>query len=114
MEYSEEAIEKILADWKSEGYTDTIVIDHGMFYATETKEYFPVSKAREDNRVHFYDENMSGPAWSMHAITLHDRCKGIILLGGGMYAPWELTSEMRTAFAISPYYETHSLLSQFI
>ena len=98
MEYSEELIATFLQDWKSKGYTDTIIIDHGLLLALNQEQYFPVSLMKEDNRVNIYDENLSGSAWSMHALTLNNHCKGILILGGEIYNPWELTQEIRDAF----------------
>ena len=98
MEYSEDLIADLLQDWKSKGYTDTIIIDHGFLYALNEKEYFALSMMKENNRVNIHDENLSGSAWSMHALTLNNSCKGILILGGEIYNPWELTQEIRDAF----------------
>ena|SRR5215510_5460070 len=98
MEYSEELISNLLQELRSKGYTDTVIIDHGMLFAINQSEYYPLSSMKEDKRVNIYDEFMSGSAWSMHAITLNNSCKGILILGGDIYNPWELTSEIRDAF----------------
>ena len=98
MEYSEDLVAKLLQEWKDQGYTDTIVVDHGLLLALNRKEYFPASMAHEDVRVNFYDEHLSGSAWSIHAVTLNETCKGILVLGGDIYNPWELTQEIRKAF----------------
>jgi hypothetical protein len=98
MEYSEELIADLLQDWKSKGYTDTIIIDHGFLFAVNLQKYFPLSMMKEDNRVNIYDEYLSGSAWSMHALTLGNSCKGILILGGEIYNPWELTQEIIDAF----------------
>ena len=98
MEYSEELISNILQEWKYQGYTDTIIIEHGFLYALNEKEYFTLSTIKEDNRANIYDEYLSGSAWSMHALTLNETCKGILILGGEIYNPWELTPEIREAF----------------
>ena len=98
MEYSEELIADLLQEWKGKGYTDTIIIDHGLLYAVNKKEYFPLTMVKEDSRVNFYDEHLSGSEWSMHALTLNNSCKGILILGGEIYNPWELTDEIRLAF----------------
>ena len=98
MEYSEDLIADLLKEWKIQGYTDTIIIDHGLLFALNERKYFAATMMKEDNRVNIYDENLSGSAWSMHAITLDNSCKGILVLGGGIYNPWELTEEIRNAF----------------
>ena len=98
MEYSEEHIAEILQQWKTAGYTDTIIVDHGLLLAINSGEYFAVKTINEDIRVNFYDEFLSGSAWSMHALTLGDSCRGILILGGDIYNPWELTSEIREMF----------------
>src|SRR6476659_158353 len=98
MEYSEDLISSILQQWKDQGYTDTVIVDHGMLFALNREKYFPVQLMNEDFRVNIYDENLSGSAWSMHALTLSEECKGILILGGEIYNPWELTSEIREAF----------------
>jgi|GEM_PF-4006075 len=98
MEYSEELIADLLKDWRSKGYTDTIIIDHGLLFAINLEKYFPLSLMKEDNRVNIYDEHLSGSAWSMHAITLDNSCMGILVLGGEIYNPWELTQEIRDSF----------------
>ena len=98
MEYSEDLIAKLLQEWKGQGYTDTIIVDHGLLLAINRKEYFSLSVVNEDFRVNIYDENLSGSAWSIHALTLNKTCKGILVLGGEIYNPWELTSEIRKAF----------------
>ena len=98
MEYSEELISTLLQEWKSRGYTDTIIIEDGLLFSLNEQVHFPLSAMKEDSRVNIYDENMSGSAWSMHAITLNDACMGILLLGGEIYNPWELTSEIMEAF----------------
>jgi len=98
MDYSEEAISTLMQEWKSSGYTDTVIIDDGLLFALDKTEYFSLSVVKEDKRVNIYDENMSGSAWSMHALTLNNDCKGILLFGGEIYNPWELTDEIREAF----------------
>jgi len=103
MEYSEDLVAKLLQEWKDQGYTDTIIVDHGLLLALNRKEYFSVSTADEDFRVNIYDEQLSGSAWSMHALTLNKTCRGILVLGGEIYNPWELTSEIREAFDIPPF-----------
>jgi hypothetical protein len=62
MEYSEELISTLLQEWKSRGYTDIIVVDHGLLLSLDREEYFPLSVMKEDNRVNIYDEQMSGSA----------------------------------------------------
>ena len=111
MEYSEEVIADLLQDWRSKGYTDTIIIDHGFLYALNEKEYFALSMMKEDGRVNFYDENLSGSAWSMHAITFNRSIKGILILGGEIYNPWELTHEIREAFDMPPFSSDHSRIA---
>src|SRR6478752_410234 len=98
MEYSQDAIAEVIKDWRSRGYIDTIVVDHGLLYALDHEEYFSVMMMNEDIRVNVYDELLSGSAWSIHALTLNETCKGILILGGEFYNPWELTSEIRNAF----------------
>jgi hypothetical protein len=107
MEYSEELIANLLQEWKGKGYTDTIIIDHGFLYAINEKEYFALSMMKEDGRVNFYDENLSGSAWSMHALTFNNSCKGILILGGEIYNPWELTQEIREAFEMPLFSSDH-------
>ena len=103
MEYSEEVISEILQDWKNKGYTDTIIVEQGLLLALNHEEYFPVSRVHEDRRVNYYDEHLSASAWSIHALTLDQNCKGILVLGGEIYKPWELTSEIRDAFEMPPF-----------
>ena len=98
MEYSEALISNVLQQWRDKGYTDTIIVDHGMLFALNSEKYFPVQLATEDIRVNIYDEYLSGSAWSIHALALSDDCKGILILGGEIYNPWELTSEIRKIF----------------
>jgi hypothetical protein len=100
MEYSEELISTLLREWKSRGYTDIIVVDHGLLFSLNREQYFSMSVMKEDSRVNIYDEHMSGSAWSMHALTLGGTCKGILILGGEIYKPWELTSEIREVFGM--------------
>ena len=40
MEYSEELIADLLQEWKSKGYTDSIIIDHGLLFASNDNKYF--------------------------------------------------------------------------
>ena len=108
MEYSEELIADLLQEWKSKGYIDNIIIDHGLLFAVNQAKYFTVTAMKEDMRVNIYDENLSGSAWSMHAITLNNSCKGILILGGEIYNPWELTREIRDAFDM-PLFSTDNL-----
>ena len=98
MEYSEELIADLLQEWDSKGYADNIIIDHGLLFAVNQEKYFSATSMKEDMRVNIYDENLSGSAWSMHAITLNNSCKGILILGGEIYNPRELTQEIRDAF----------------
>jgi hypothetical protein len=98
MEYSEDLIADLLQEWKCKGYSDTIIIDHGLLFALNKGEYFSLTVMKEDNRVNIYDEKLSGSAWSIHALTLNNSCKGILILGGEIYNPWELTQEIRDAF----------------
>jgi len=100
MEYSEDLIADLLKEWKSKGYTDTIIIDHGLLFAINQGKYFSLVSMKEDFRANIYDENLSGSAWSMHAISLDDTSKGILILGGEIYNPWELTDEIRNVFEI--------------
>jgi hypothetical protein len=102
MQYSEEGIANILRKWKLLGYTDTIIIDHGLLFSVNQSLHFALPGMKEDYRVNIYDEFMSGSAWSMHALTLNG-CKGILALGGEMYGPWELTSEIRETFDMPPF-----------
>ena len=81
MEYSEGLLTDILQLWKAQGYTDVIIIDHGLLYAVYEGKYFAVTMMKEDNRVNIYDEYLSSSTWSMHAITLNNSCKGILVLG---------------------------------
>ncbi len=98
MEYSKDLIADLLQEWKGKGYTDTIIVDHGLLFALNEEKYFAVTMMKEDNRINIYDENLSGSKWSMHAITLDNSCKGILVLGGEKYIPRELTEEIRDAF----------------
>ena len=72
MEYAEDLIADLLKEWKSKGYTDTIIIDHGLLFAINQGKYFSLGTMKEDFRANIYDENLSGSAWSMHAISLDD------------------------------------------
>jgi hypothetical protein len=103
MQYSEDMIANLLHQWKILGYTDTIIVDHGLLFSVNQSLYYTLSAMREDDRVNIYDEGFSGSAWSMHALTLNDSNKGILILGGEMYTPWELTAEIRSAFKMPPF-----------
>jgi hypothetical protein len=103
MERMDDLVSKFLQKWKRKGYTDTIIVEDGLLLALNRGEYFPVSMAKEVNRVNIYDEFLSGSAWSLHALTLNKTCKGILILGGEIYNPWELTSEIREAFEMPPF-----------
>ena len=81
MQYSEGLLSDILQEWKCQGYTDIIIIDHGLLYALYEGKYFAVTKMKEDNRINIYDEYLSGSIWSMHAITLDNSCRGVLVLG---------------------------------
>ena len=82
MEYSEKLIADLVQEWKVQGYTDMIIIDHGLLYAVNERKYFAVTMMKEDNRVNIYDDQLPGSVWSIHAITLDSSCKGILVLGG--------------------------------
>jgi hypothetical protein len=103
MEDFDSLISKLSQDWRGKGYTDTIIVEHGFLFAINRGEYFSVRMANEDIRVNIYDEYLSGSAWSLHAITLNKTCKGILILGGEIYNPWELTSEIREVFEMPPF-----------
>ena len=87
MAYSEELIADLMQQWKYQGYTDIIFIDHRLLYAVNERKYFTIAKMKEDNRVNIYDEHLPGSVWSIHAITLDNSCKGILVLGGKQYNP---------------------------
>jgi hypothetical protein len=85
MEYSKGLIADILQVRKYQGYTDIIIIDHGLLYAVNERKYFAITKIKEDNCVNIFDEHLPGSVWSIHAITLDNSCKGILFLGGNKY-----------------------------
>ncbi len=91
MEYAESLIADLMQEWKSQGYTDIIIIDHGLLYALYEGKYFAVSRMKEDNRINIYDEDLPGSVWSIHAITLGNSCKGILIIGGEKYDLRKLT-----------------------
>jgi hypothetical protein len=91
MEYAEGLIADLIQEWKCQGYTDIIIIDHGLLYALYEGKYFAVSMMKEDNRVNIYDDHLPGSVWSMHAITLDNSCKGILIIGGEKYNLRKLT-----------------------
>jgi hypothetical protein len=82
MGYSESLIADLMQEWISQGYTDVVIINHGLLYAINERKYFAVTMMKENNRVNIYDEHLPGSVWSMHAITLNNSCKGILVLGG--------------------------------
>ena len=87
MDYSEDLIADLMQEWKGQGYTDIVIIDHGLLYAINERKYFAVTKMKEDNRINIYDEHLPGSVWSIHAITLDNSYKGILVLGGEKYNP---------------------------
>jgi len=108
MEHVEESISGLLLKWRLKGYTDTIIVDEGKLFAISRGEYFTLSAMKEDIRAEIYDDNLWGSAWSVHALTLDRFCKGILILGGEMYNPWELPKDIRLAFDM-PHFSTDYL-----
>ena len=98
MEHIQEPISELLLEWRCKGYTDTVIVDQGKLFAVDRDEYFTLSVMKEDIRANIFDENLSGSAWSIHALTLDRTCKGTLILGGEMYNPWELPEYIRQAF----------------
>ena len=53
MEYSEDLISNILQQWKDHGYTDTVIVDHGMLFALNHRRGLQ-GRTVPDSQLNFY------------------------------------------------------------